>query len=85
MTDRVPSYFATGVGAPDDIAKIAAEKMAEGYPRLQVKVARGPVERDIETVRKVWEVIKGSGMKLAVDANRGWNTRDAPSDQPGMP
>ena len=76
-TDRVPSYFATGVGAPDDIAKIAAEKMAEGYPRLQVKVARGPVEHDIETVRKVWEVIRGSGMKLAVDANRGWNTRDA--------
>ena len=77
VTNRVPSYFATGVGAPDDIAKIAAEKMAEGYPRLQVKVARGAVERDIETVRKVWEVIKGSGMRLAVDANRGWNTRDA--------
>ena len=77
QVDRVPSYFATGVGAPDEIARIAKEKRDEGYPRLQVKVARGDVAQDIETVTKVWEVIKGSGMRLAVDANRGWNTRDA--------
>lgn len=76
-TDRVPSYYATGVGAPDDIARLAAEKLAEGYPRLQVKVGGRPVELDIETIRKVWEKIGGSGMRLAVDGNRGWTTRDA--------
>ena len=38
VTDRVPSYYATGVGRPDDIARLAREKQAEGYPRLQVKV-----------------------------------------------
>ncbi|MBP1884462.1 mandelate racemase/muconate lactonizing enzyme family protein [Sinorhizobium mexicanum] len=76
-TDKVPSYYATGVGTPDDIARIAREKMEEGYPRLQVKVGGRPVEVDIEVVRKVWDVIKGSGMRLAVDANRGWTTRDA--------
>ena len=75
--DRVPSYYATGVGAPDDIARLAAEKCDEGYPRLQVKVGGRPVEIDIETIRKVWEVISGSGMRLAVDGNRGWTTRDA--------
>ncbi|NOC91542.1 MULTISPECIES: mandelate racemase/muconate lactonizing enzyme family protein [Ruegeria] len=77
VSDKVPSYFATGVGAPDDIAKLAAEKMAEGYPRLQIKVGGRPVEIDIETIRKVWDVVKGSGMRLAVDGNRGWTTRDA--------
>jgi 4-hydroxyproline betaine 2-epimerase len=77
VTDQVPSYYASGVGAPDDIARIAAEKLAEGYPRLQIKVGGRPVEIDIETIRKVWEVIKGSGMRLAVDGNRGWTTRDA--------
>ncbi|WP_264214066.1 mandelate racemase/muconate lactonizing enzyme family protein [Leisingera thetidis] len=76
-TDRVPSYYATGVGAPDDIARLAAEKLAEGYPRLQVKVGGRPVELDIETIRKVWEKIGTSGMRLAVDGNRGWTTRDA--------
>ncbi|APG83405.1 muconate lactonizing enzyme [Sinorhizobium americanum CCGM7] len=74
---KVPSYYATSVGTPDDIARIARGKMEEGYPRLQVKVGGRPVEIDIAVIRKVWEVIKGSGMRLAVDANRGWTTRDA--------
>ncbi len=77
VTDRVPSYYATGVGAPDDIAQLAADKQAEGYPRLQIKVGGRPVEIDIETIRKVWERIGGTGMRLAVDGNRGWTTRDA--------
>lgn len=77
QTDRVPSYYATGVGAPDDIARLATEKQAEGYPRLQIKVGGRPVEIDIETIRKVWEAVRGSGMRLAVDGNRGWTTRDA--------
>lgn len=76
-TDRIPSYYATGVGTPDDIARLARDKLAEGYPRLQIKVGGRPVEIDIEVIRKVWEVIKGSGMRLAVDGNRGWTTRDA--------
>ncbi len=76
VTERVPSYYATGVGSPDDIARIAAEKAAEGYPRLQVKIGGRPVEIDIEVVRKVWERIGGK-MRLAVDGNRGLTTRDA--------
>jgi L-alanine-DL-glutamate epimerase-like enolase superfamily enzyme len=77
LTDRVPSYFATGVGEPDEIARIAAEKAREGYPRLQIKVGGRPVAQDVETVRKVWEAVRGTGVALAVDANRGWTTRDA--------
>lgn len=77
VTDRVPSYYATGVGAPDDIARLAAEKVREGYPRLQIKVGGRPIELDIETICKVWEVLQGTGVRLAVDGNRGWTTRDA--------
>ena len=76
QTDHVPSYYATGIGAPDDIARLAQEKRDEGYPRLQIKVGGRPVEIDIETIRKVWEVLHGSCVRLAVDGNRGWTTRD---------
>ncbi|WP_299475920.1 mandelate racemase/muconate lactonizing enzyme family protein [uncultured Roseibium sp.] len=75
--ENLPSYYATGVGAPDEIARLAADKCNEGYPRLQIKVGGRPVELDIETIRKVWERVSGSGMRLAVDGNRGWTTRDA--------
>ncbi|MEI9431711.1 mandelate racemase/muconate lactonizing enzyme family protein [Mesorhizobium sp. Cs1299R1N3] len=76
-TERIPSYYASGIGTPDEIARIARDKMGEGYPRLQIKVGGRPVEVDVEVVRRVWEVIGKSGMRLAVDANRGWTTRDA--------
>lgn len=76
VTDRVPSYHATGVGEPDEIARIARDKADEGYPRLQIKISGRPVEIDIEVVRKVWEAV-GNRVRLAVDGNRGMPTRDA--------
>ena len=76
VTDRVPSYYATGVGEPDEIARLARDKADEGYPRLQIKISGRPVEIDIEVVRKVWEAV-GNRVRLAVDGNRGMPTRDA--------
>lgn len=73
---KVPSYFSAGVGSPDDVARTASEKVKEGYPRLQIKVGGRPLEADIETIRKVYEAV-GNSVRLAVDANRGWTTRDA--------
>lgn len=74
VTDRVNSYYALALGDPDEAAHSAAEKFAEGYPRLQIKVGGRPVELDIETIRKVWEATGCT--RLSVDANRGLLTRD---------
>jgi L-alanine-DL-glutamate epimerase-like enolase superfamily enzyme len=73
-TDWVDSYYALSVGEPDEIAEKAAEKFAEGYPRLQAKVGGRPVEKDIETIRKVWEATGCS--RLALDGNRSLLARD---------
>lgn len=75
LQTRMPSYFATGVGPPDEVARIAKEKVAEGYPRIQVKAGRADVGEDIAAVRKVWEAI-GTTARIAVDGNRGLNLRD---------
>ncbi|WP_210529567.1 mandelate racemase/muconate lactonizing enzyme family protein [Rubellimicrobium arenae] len=77
VTERVPSYYSTIVGDPDETARIAADKVAEGYPRLQIKIGGRAVEQDIETLRKVWERVGGQAIRLAADANRGLTTRDA--------
>ena len=76
VTERVPSYYATGIGSPDEIARLAQDKVKEGYPRLQIKLGGRPVETDIEVVRKVYEKC-GKSVRLAADGNRGWTTRDA--------
>jgi 4-hydroxyproline betaine 2-epimerase len=77
VTERVPSYYSTIVGDPDETARLAEEQVAAGFPRLQVKIGGRPVEIDIAAVRKVWERVGSSGVRLAVDANRGLTTRDA--------
>lgn len=76
LTDRVPSYYSTIVGDPDETARIALQKVREGYPRIQVKVGGRRIEQDIETIRKVWEAV-GFSARLVVDANRGLTIANA--------
>ena len=76
LTDRVPSYYSTIVGDPDETARMAREKRDEGYRRLQVKIAGKDLAGDVETVRKVWEAV-GSTVRIHVDANRGLTVADA--------
>jgi L-alanine-DL-glutamate epimerase-like enolase superfamily enzyme len=74
--ETVPSYYAIGVVAPGEAASIARQRQAEGYRRLQLKVGGRPLEEDVAAIRRVHEVLE-PGVRLAVDANRGWSTRDA--------
>ncbi len=74
--ETVPSYYAIGVMEPDQAAETARQRQAQGYRRLQLKVGGRELEVDIAAIRKVSETL-GPGVKLAVDANRGWTTRDA--------
>jgi L-alanine-DL-glutamate epimerase-like enolase superfamily enzyme len=70
ITDRVPTYYSTIVGEPDATARIARDKVQAGYPRLQIKVGGKTLEKDVETIHKVWEAI-GYQARFAVDGNRG--------------
>ncbi len=76
VTDRIGSYYATGIGAPDEIARRAADKVDEGYGRIQVKAGGRDVALDIETVHRVYEAI-GNRARIVVDPNRGLIARDA--------
>ena len=74
--ERVPAYHAIGVMAPAEAARIAAEQVAAGFARLQIKLGGRPIEADIEAVRAVANAVGGRA-RLVADANRGWSARDA--------
>ncbi len=74
--ERLPAYYATGIGEPEEIARLSEEKVAEGYPRIQVKVGGREVATDIAVVRKVWERV-GTRAQLVVDTNRGMTASQA--------
>ncbi|MDX8479908.1 mandelate racemase/muconate lactonizing enzyme family protein [Mesorhizobium sp. VK24D] len=70
LTDRVPAYYSLIVGAPEETARIAADKVKAGYPRLQVKIGGRNLEEDVAVIHKVWEAV-GYKARIAVDGNRG--------------
>lgn len=74
-SDTVPTYYAIAVAAPDEQARVAAERQAEGFRRLQIKVGGRDVEEDIEAIRRIAQVLK-PGTRLAADGNRGLTGRD---------
>ncbi|MEM7259088.1 MAG: enolase C-terminal domain-like protein, partial [Pseudomonadota bacterium] len=76
LTNRVPSYYALGIGDPDETARIAGDKHKQGFNRLQIKAGGRDLSADVATAHKVHEQLKGTGVKLVVDANRGWCSRD---------
>ena len=75
-SERLPAYYASGIGEPDEIARLATEKVAQGYPRFQIKAGGRDVAIDIAVVRKVWEAV-GTKAQIVVDANRGLTASQA--------
>jgi L-alanine-DL-glutamate epimerase-like enolase superfamily enzyme len=76
LADRVPAYYSVPVGNPEDSARLAEQKVAEGYTRVQVKIGRRDLAQDVDAVRRSWEAI-GHRARLAVDANRGMTVAHA--------
>jgi L-alanine-DL-glutamate epimerase-like enolase superfamily enzyme len=79
----VPSYYALNVGEPSATAQVAAEKVAQGFTRLQIKVGGREVATDIETIRAVAAAV-GPSVKLVADANRGLSPEDAVALSAGL-
>ena len=74
--ERLPGYYATGIGSPEQIAELSADKVAQGYRRIQVKAGGRDVNIDIAVAKKVWEKIGGKA-QMVVDTNRGMTASDA--------
>ena len=81
QANTIPSYYALGLGEPNEIARQAQDKIRAGYRRLQIKVGGRELEQDVETIRKVAEKVAekvtGTSTQLIVDANRGYSTQEA--------
>ena len=76
LSDPVPSYYAIAPAEPEDVVRIAKERVSEGYQTLQLKIGSGDLNRDCETVRRVVEALPKS-VNIAADANRALLVEDA--------
>ena len=76
VSEKLPAYYAVGIGSPDETAKIASEKLLKGYKRLQFKIGGRDIATDIEVMQKVWETV-GNTVQIVADANRGLTATQA--------
>jgi len=71
----VPTDVTLSAGEPDELAKAATDRIAEGFTVLKLKVgtdAAGDLGR-IRAVRRA----AGPGVTIRLDANQGWTPREA--------
>jgi L-alanine-DL-glutamate epimerase-like enolase superfamily enzyme len=63
------------IKSPRRMAKDAAKAVKRGFEALKVKVGVNP-RQDVERVKRIRETV-GSEVAIRVDANQGWNVRQA--------
>jgi muconate cycloisomerase len=72
VRESVPLSYSIPFGEPEQMAAFGAERAAQGFRTLKVKVGQEP-RRDLEAVRLVREAI-GPDRRLRIDANMAWRS-----------
>jgi mandelate racemase len=73
---RVPAYASLRTMAPAGAAAEAREALALGFTELKVKLGRGDLAADLETLRAVRGAV-GDGVRLMVDYNQSLSVPEA--------
>ena len=73
--NTIVSDVTIGMGTPEDMAAKSADWAAKGWSKLKIKLGEN-IETDALRMRKVREAV-GEKVVLRVDANQGWNVKDA--------
>ena len=68
--------FTVSVNEPDEMAEDAERYVREGFQILKVKVGIGTIQDDIERIEAIRKRV-GKDIKIRLDANQGWNAKEA--------
>lgn len=68
--------FTVSVNEPAEMAEDAAHYISEGFDVLKVKVGIGRIEEDLARIKAIRDRV-GYEPKLRLDANQGWNVKEA--------
>ncbi len=72
VRDRIPMLWPLGGDTPEANAQEAAQKIAEGYRSLHIKLGALSPEVDVARVKAISEAV-GPDIPLMIDANQAWD------------
>lgn len=71
------------MGSAEDIRENAGKMREAGYRAVKLKVGQGALEKEVERVRTVRQVL-GPGVGLRLDANKAWSLDEAAAFAQGI-
>lgn len=74
--DNLTTDFTVSVNEPKEMAEDAERYVKEGFQTLKVKVGIGTIQDDIRRIEAI-RLQVGESIKIRLDANQGWNAKEA--------
>lgn len=74
--DHLETDFTVSVNSPEEMGDDAAQYVKSGFHVLKIKAGKDSIERDIERIVEVRSRV-GGDIKIRVDANQGWQPKEA--------
>lgn len=74
--DRLETDFTVSINSPKEMGEDAARYVEAGFNVLKIKVGKDPIDKDIERIQEIRRRV-GDGVKIRLDANQGWQVKEA--------
>ncbi|GAA0605155.1 L-Ala-D/L-Glu epimerase [Virgibacillus siamensis] len=75
-TDQVETDYTVSVNSAEEMADDAQQYLGDGFSVLKVKVGKDTIDHDMKRIQAIRKRI-GSRAKIRLDANQGWQAKEA--------
>lgn len=74
--NELETDFTVSVNSPDEMGEDAIQYVKQGFTVLKVKVGKDEASLDFERIQQIRNKV-GKDIKIRLDANQGWNPKEA--------
>ncbi|MBO8162928.1 MAG: dipeptide epimerase [Brevibacillus sp.] len=74
--NEIETDYTVSVNSPQEMGEDAVNYVRDGFRILKIKVGKDEISRDIERIREIRSRV-GCDVKIRLDANQGWEAKEA--------
>ncbi|WP_223068452.1 mandelate racemase/muconate lactonizing enzyme family protein [Paenibacillus caui] len=74
--DQIETDFTVSINSPKEMGEDAVRYVQSGFNVLKIKVGKDPIDQDIERIKEIRSRV-GNDIKIRLDANQGWQVKEA--------
>ncbi|WP_400161829.1 mandelate racemase/muconate lactonizing enzyme family protein [Brevibacillus sp. TJ4] len=73
---QLETDYTVSVNSPQEMGEDAAAYVKDGFNVLKIKVGKDDIEQDVARIQEIRKTV-GYDIKIRLDANQGWNVKEA--------